>query len=719
MDSSRNRSRPSSAATRRQQRDSVRRRSPSVVSSASHGSRTEESYDLEEFHVADGFRPTDESSQSEGSPRIPDQSARQPLSQVHTNNSSTNFPAPQQQKQSDTFATDTTPENGIRPRPSSISKSHRPHESLTLRNDGSSAGAANRDGPVQLSAASIAATGSAGPSHPYNDYVQGTSTEAAAGPTSNSQNARQGDYSGPSRPTHPYSLYPQSTEPLPDTTAEAIPVGFAGLGGGYQRQVGPDGESGDLIGPMGHLEELPPYTSQSPHGDEAADEGQNGLTVTRSVQSRGSREESDSTRSGSSDGPKDYEEQDPRSSMPKWKRRARTKVLGIIPCWAICLLVFALFVVGIIMGAVLGVLLAGRPDKKPNSQESQMKAKLSSSSDVEPLDSLPSYVQALTTGCFDLEPLDLRAAPRTCFQEPTQSRSWSCDVPQRYYTIDMAKDPAAPPVADYTMRLKLVNQTDRSYYWGTQPPNIISPANLQLVNDTFEQDRGPAWWFQMPYPKKVLVPGSSLSADSSSSSSSSKRSIAKRSDDDWDAWTSVMLSSTARSSSSEPGPEDGDVAWLCTWPNVTMEVFIYPNQDSSVSSSSSSTTTTTSSAAAAESTGSTSTDSTVQVPDNVPPYPKVVKMLERRLYADDDQVAAVCNQIRITDGGRNSENVLDDSGEPVTINIAEKKSSYEDLLKQQERSRHPTRNVVDEHEAGLYPRETVELTDCSCLWWSQ
>jgi hypothetical protein len=46
----------------------------------------------------------------------------------------------------------------------------------------------------------------------------------------------------------------------------AIPVGFPGLNTGYHRQIGPDGEEQDIIGPDGHTEQLPPYSRYPQEG---------------------------------------------------------------------------------------------------------------------------------------------------------------------------------------------------------------------------------------------------------------------------------------------------------------------------------------------------------------------------------------------------------------------------------------------------------------------
>jgi hypothetical protein len=47
-----------------------------------------------------------------------------------------------------------------------------------------------------------------------------------------------------------------------------VPVGFAGVGNSYRRQVGPDGEEQDIIGSDGHAEQLPPYSRYPEEGPE-------------------------------------------------------------------------------------------------------------------------------------------------------------------------------------------------------------------------------------------------------------------------------------------------------------------------------------------------------------------------------------------------------------------------------------------------------------------
>jgi hypothetical protein len=270
-------------------------------------------------------------------------------------------------------------------------------------------------------------------------------------------------------------------------------------------------------------------------------------------------------------------------------------------------------------------------------------------------------------------------------------------------------DPNAPAVQNYNIQLESINGSDAVYVWGTQPPNIPEPVVLRLVNDSFEPGRGPAWWRDVSYDKTVIISEASFNNEHKD----------KR---DWtyNGGPEAGFNPT-RFMSSSPGPQVGENAWICTWPNVTMEIFIYPNQNASsspwvtTSSTPSPTLTSTSTAAAV----------TTSKYDATPAYPKVVKFLERRLSLDDNSIAATCRKVKIVNGGKDSEAVLDDDGDPIEVMVVERRSTMEELLEQQERTRHPDTDsdpYTEERRRAkitqVLRRETLELTDCGCLWWS-
>jgi ABC-type Fe3+ transport system permease subunit len=59
-----------------------------------------------------------------------------------------------------------------------------------------------------------------------------------------------------------------------------------------------------------------------------------------------------------------------KPAVNKWQRRAKKKLWGIVPYWAICLLLVGLVLMGIIMGAVIGTMLTkNHPPPPPDVDE--------------------------------------------------------------------------------------------------------------------------------------------------------------------------------------------------------------------------------------------------------------------------------------------------------------------------------------------------------------
>lgn len=402
-----------------QQRNSIASRSSSYAPS------------LSDIQVADGFRPN-----------------RGPFDSDSSSSTITSQEGPEAFGFSHTEAP-SDHQSDIRNRPSSVAKPHRPHESLTLRHEHDNsasnvqpsfarASIASSEGPVIRPDSPY--RGPTGPSHPYQMYPQRTlsdATTSTATPVSrespaDSEQSQQG-------PTHPYSLYTQSTTEVEDAPSRSIPVvGFPTLPDNYRRRLGPDGEeAGDLIGPMGHTEELPPYTrypeiayvrkesgndtaststpSSSTPGVPALASGAGAVStavpgavagaggISRATQDsefptpgvpafsagagglgRATRDpefsstEEDlvmdrsraSIRSQTSQGSShdintaacEVTDEKP-SRKAKWQRRAKKKLWGIIPYWAICLVMVGMISMGVIMGAVLATVLKKSDDK--------------------------------------------------------------------------------------------------------------------------------------------------------------------------------------------------------------------------------------------------------------------------------------------------------------------------------------------------------------------
>lgn len=383
----------------------------------------DDDYDLHASTIADGFRRPDDVASSSSSQFSSDPSTT--ASTLHVPDS-----PPTQRAASS--------------RPSSIAKPPEPSsDSISLRSESSPESATDSS----LSRVSSVSTtdspsirvespypGPQGPAHPYAMYPQ----RALSSATTSTAPVADGMYHGPRGPAHPYGLYNQTTAPGEGTRGSGIPVGFSGQDT-YRRQIGPDGEeAGVLVGPLGHTEELPPYTrypeeayarKPGPPTDEeatissaatalsppahtqatapasASTTTSVGATVVASISPAqsipgaggiglatrdpeyASTDDLDSprsrlsTRSFTSDASQHEINTAARtvtekpSSQGKWQKRAKKRMWGIVPYWAICLLAVALAVMGIILGAVIGTFLAGH--KRPTTRQDDALVSLS------------------------------------------------------------------------------------------------------------------------------------------------------------------------------------------------------------------------------------------------------------------------------------------------------------------------------------------------------
>jgi hypothetical protein len=652
--------------------------------------RSNQSYDLSAATVADGFRP----GLAAGSSNAPEDVGGAGNSDVtdtpSNNHNAGHFIAPDASSSAhaassaSNLAVPASKNHSMLHRPSSVSKPHRAHDSLTLHNDGSSSTASGSGGLFQ---------GPLQPSHPYQLYPQRTFSNAS------SSTASPHPMEGSQAPAHPYALYPQTTIPSDIAPEPQLNVGFGGMGGPYQRQIGPDGEeAGDLIGPLGHTEQLPPYTRYPPEAHvrpvgtfdtpsvpvssnslESPVDGAVGIEMaTRNPDPSSTGEDLALSRSRPSVRTVASSSSQPESSSPtkavieqqspsKWQRRARRKAWGIVPYWAICLLACGLILVGVIMGAVIGTMLANNDGEEYDSRQPSPPSQL---------DIVPDDMSDLVTGTWLIPPLTPRVAPSECIQDATLVLAWSCEMPSQFYKMDIQPLPDAAENARYTLRLLAVNDRSSNFLWGTQPPDISEPEILTLVNDTYDQGKGPAWWLKFTYDKTVIVPENELSPPSKRR----RRGTFSTDDPVFEGFDPTQFQKQSS------GAVDGDTPWICTWPQTTMEIFLYPNVNITNRSTYSS---------------KASDDES-----DITSYPQNVKLLERRYDLSQD-TRAFCQQVIIQ--GYDYINKTDENNDPIIIDIPEDPNPWKrDLV------------AISPRSTGSMPslsrRTGLELTDCGCLW---
>lgn len=320
-------------------------------------------------------------------------------------------------------------------------------------------------------------------------------------------------------------------------------------------------------------------------------------------------------------------------------------------------------------------------------------------------------------GTFGLPPLIASQAPSTCFNDTTQSQAWTCNIPFTSYVMGVSRIANELPISDYTLKLTTFNDSDHTdeklnmFAWGTQPPLIIDPLKMRLVNDTSEPGRGAAWFAQMTYNKTVVVPEDRFPGVSTARPSAKRR------------WNGPPPGSGDFSRKGVRGAQAGDRPWICTWPGTLLEVFVYPSQNNSYQRKPTSTTKPLAAATIPPSSTpflvrhglATSTFSTAVPTDKPrrappPPYPQVIKFEERRVSLDETK-NAFCRQVEVCDDGENTVPVLNEEGHPVEVMIMENRQTV--AIADSKRWIHEDSLLISRDR----PTRTSQLSDCGCIWW--
>lgn len=703
----------------------------------------DDDFNLQALGIADGFRPHHM------------ETPMPPLAQQSSASSSTLTPP--------SIDGPPTPPRPVSANRSSIAKPRTHHDSFSVRHDGPLGHTNNAIGLSRVSSVSTDSPvvhndrpydGPSGPSHPYQMYPQNirVARSLSVATSSTAPPPPETSYSGPNGPTHPYAMYPQN--PIAESSsapASNIPIGFSGVPDSYQRRIGAEGEEiADIIGPDGHTEQLPPYTrypdetyarkvrdaevpEQTPVVALQTIPGAGGIGLAPrnpefdSADDLNSPQSRNSLRSFSSNASHhdiNMAAAEGISEKRSWQKRAGKKAFGVVPYWAICLTVTALLLMGIILGAVIGSFFGKhkKPDHRGADQSQPETAPtVTVTYDATPIPT-PTNLPDLPTGTFSL-PLGLNKSPALCFNDTTESMAWSCSLIFGGYgsgmTISITKNaPQLGKPGNYDISInsnQSLTVSNNVYSYGAQPPLIPTAMPMELVNDTFEPGRGPAWFRMLPYNKTVVLPESVLSAPQASQTSSSDK---KR----------------GFGGPGFPGPGDfkrkgvaqqGDKPWICSWPDTFIEVFIYAMQNTSFSnikpSGGSSTITSSLTSTPTMSytptwpppSGPPPTDSpmpTSGFPDGwVPPppaYPKVVKVEERRISFSR---TPVCRQVEILQNGQ-IRPVLDEDDNPIEFEIAETEPGPVTDFRLARRNWSNDRSIL--------PRDGADMSNCGCMWSS-
>lgn len=180
--------------------------------------------------------------------------------------------------------------------------------------------------------------------------------------------------------------------------------------------------------------------------------------------------------------------------------------------------------------------------------------------DATPLATAPAGLSTLPTGTFALPISAPSIIQNSCILNTAMSAAWTCNIPMSSYTIEVEKIPGATSnLNNNEINLTLGNNTFGGYYpYGTQPPVLTTQQVLNLVSDSQNPNEGPAWFFELPYNKFVILPEGALSMPTS------KRDLEVREGH-------PIGDFTQRKNVAQPG----DRPWFCYWNGTLLEAFIY------------------------------------------------------------------------------------------------------------------------------------------------
>lgn len=465
------------------------------------------------------------------------------------------------------------------PRRSSIQKGgsdlHNRQSSVTTTSSVSNRSAAQRSIPRAMSPY----TGATGPSHPYAMYPQIGVSRSASVATMSTVRPPDGPLQGRSAPQHPYAMYQQNIA-LDGMDDQPIPVGFPGGSlQAYSRAPAQPNDVGDIIGPDGHLEQLPPY-SRYPDGippkagmgppsiDGAIPErdppppmavGPPPPPPPPSDVSSGTLVNVNSTEPGgrSASTPDSVA----GNKFEEKLRRDRKTSCGV-PVWLLAILGLGMLIGGLI-GGVIGGVLGERRAEERSLRRARESASLRASvvtvtytSDVTPLSTTPTNLPGLPTGRFTV-PANTQNQSKFCVARTSYASTWAC---QNQGFLDIEIQGSNEHASIYIPTPVI----DGAFTYGAQPPFLPTPTQeLHMMLDKDDVDFGPALFFSSPFNKLVIV-----QEDAFPTPSAQKRSISE---------LDILALQWQRKQVAKPG----DKPWFCWWNETAMEFFIYVNETNS------------------------------------------------------------------------------------------------------------------------------------------
>ncbi|KAH9877383.1 hypothetical protein IAQ61_002749 [Plenodomus lingam] len=417
------------------------------------------------------------------------------------------------------------------------------------------------------------------------------------------------------------------------------------------------------------------------------------------------------------------EKADPVCAQPNWRKR---KMCGKIPMGIFVAVLMLLLVCAIALGAAIGTIIVkkhhneqkeGEGDKPHDPPLSQVTGPNGSLFDAVPIPT-PSGLSPLPTGAFAL-PLGIpQESNPGCLARASQYSAWSCKMTFAPLVLTINDTSEIPGCQQFASMKQGSSIPSDVILYGLQTPQLEQEF-MDLVVDLDYKAYGPAFHFKTRYDKLVILRPEELSG--------SQDLTTRRSESVFRQHFIVR---------------PGDMPWYCFWNETYIEGYIYATDNSSAASytifpsqsstsptptssdsiainaASAATMTSGSSTHPTPSTGATptaappvrrdaSSSSDPAAPPRMFPYPRIVKIEERRV---PNSPPPYCQRMLLLDNGIMTTAPNGPNG-PLRIMLQEQDPTYEEYIAASEDA-HSKRDALPE---DIHPRSDPSSA-CHCQW---
>ena len=326
----------------------------------------------------------------------------------------------------------------------------------------------------------------------------------------------------------------------------------------------------------------------------------------------------------------------------------------------------------------------------------------------------PTNMPTIPTGSFAVALNDPTVITSACLTEPAQNNSWDCSNGATLNVVINLTPQGSTPYISLTYPSLPIGQ----YRYGAQPPQLSGPVNLILARDRSAFNKGTAYSFQQFFNKTVIVRAEDFPGAIPLTKLIKRDQVwsMKRWLHDLAGWKDFPVLSKRQQQQSDwnqtyyAGPKDRP--WVCYWNQTILDGFIYVTENVDTTAGAQPV-----SAQSSAPGGSRKR----QVPLNLPPYPKAIKIEERR--NGHNPFPPYCQQMQVLQDGTLG-TVPKADGTLNIVNITESEGAITNKSQMQQSGSYyadqpsaPTAGYDPSGSQTVNPERAVKINNrCECAW---